>query len=385
MDPAKSHNKTGLRFLWKRDPGPLLDVEEHYIYASKPSLKLTAISLVNILVRLSPDCGRKALKAYSEACELMDLVEESDPATDILQSKAADSVFKALLEETAENAVDTTTVVYMEEVAATIEKLAEESKRKVEVIEDGGDTLDWKKAGAANALYKLCKSIDCSSTGNFMEVVNELQSALADIMGDCVESVGGVLVDKCTKWAQDFQEGKLLKAVYIAGKNTALLERLGLCPTMHICTTTTESSMVTTSAELVASEEQVKPLEQAVKVTQIEPVIEEATEEEAPACSPTQEVPGAEKKVDESPPIVEKSTEVITVMPHTSEPEAESAPVESHEVSKLNDSTKMPGQAEPGRQETVGQPSAEGVGVEEKAEGAPTEEKAPEVEGKSEE
>jgi hypothetical protein len=155
LDPAKLQNKAGLKFLWKRDPGPVLPVEKHYEYASKPSLKLTAVSLINIILRLSPDCGKNALKAYSEACELVDLVDDSDPATDSLLSKAADSVFKTLQDQTAENGQDTTSVVYMEDAAATIDKLAEESKRKVKVIEHGGDSLDWKKAGAGERLIQI--------------------------------------------------------------------------------------------------------------------------------------------------------------------------------------------------------------------------------------
>lgn len=244
LDPASSENQTGLKYLWKRHPGPVLEVEEYFIYATKPSLKLTAVSLINVIVRLSPGCGRDALLAYSEACELMDLVEESDPATDSLLSKAADSVFKTLQEQTAKTDLDTTSVVDMQGAAVIICDLAEEGKTKAELISHGRDSLDWKKAGAGNSLYKLCKSIDCSLTGDVMELVNELQSALADIIAGCMERLGAVLVDNSAKWAQDFHERKLLKAVYIACKNTAVMKQLGLYPNMDIDPTTTELSMV---------------------------------------------------------------------------------------------------------------------------------------------
>lgn len=235
---ATSDYQRGLKFLWKRDLlGAALDVEKHFICARKPSWKLTAVSLINIIVRLSPSCGTDALKAYSEACEVMNLVEDDEPETDSFLSKAADNLFKTLQEQSAENAPNNssqdTTVACMEEAAAAIDKIAEESRRNAEIIGRGQDSLDWKKVAAGNALYKLCKSIDCGSSTSVQELMNELQSALADIIGSCIEKVGAALVESCNKWAVDLQERKLLKAVYIAGKARVLMEQLESCPSLQ--------------------------------------------------------------------------------------------------------------------------------------------------------
>jgi len=238
LDSATSEYQTGLKFLWKRHLGAALDVEEHFICARKPSWKLTAVSLINIIFRLSPSRGTDALNAYSEASELINLVEDDEPKTDSFLSKAADSLFKTLQEQSAENAPgkssqDTTTVASMEEAAAAIDKVAEESKMNAEIIGRGQDSLDWKKVAAGNASYKLCKSIDCRSSSDFPELMNELHSVLADIIGSCIDKVGAALVDNCKKWAVDLQERKLLKAVYIAGKSRGLIEQLKQCPSFH--------------------------------------------------------------------------------------------------------------------------------------------------------
>lgn len=230
LDLGTQQHQTGLNFLCKRDPGPALDLEKHFAYASKRSWKLTAVSLINIIVRLSPQCGKDSMKAYSEACDLMDLVEEADPETDNLLSKAADSLFKTLLERSEKiNAPDKRFLanITMEQAAAAINNLAKESEKKAQVIRHGQDSLDWKKAAAGNALYKLCKSIDFRS-GDFIELIDELQRALADVIGACIQKVGRALVYNCMKWAQDLdlQERKLLTAVYTAGKSKALMEEL---------------------------------------------------------------------------------------------------------------------------------------------------------------
>lgn len=234
---------TGFKFLCKLKPGPDLGVEKHFIFASKPSWKLAAVSLINIIVRLSPECGRDSVKAYREAWELIDLVDESDPETDSLLSKAADmSLFKTLQQPIAENTPAKSSdpaITTIEEAAATINNLAEESKSKANVIGDGQDSLDWKKAAAGNALYKLCKSIDCGS-GDFEELKNELQSALAGVIGACILKVKAALMDNCIQWAQDLQERKLLTAIYTAGKCKGLVEKLDW---VDISATTREPTM----------------------------------------------------------------------------------------------------------------------------------------------
>jgi len=92
--------------------------------------------------------------------------------TDSLSSKVADIILNILRCRFSPAATYTAT---MEEAATVINQLAEESKKEVEVSGDRGDRTDWKKAEAGNSLYKLCKSIDCSS-GDFPEIYGYLFS-----------------------------------------------------------------------------------------------------------------------------------------------------------------------------------------------------------------
>lgn len=239
LDP-RAAEETGLKFLCKQDLGSKLVVEKHFMYATKKSWKLTAISLVTIIVRLFPDCGRDCLKAYSQAWEVMGVVDEYDQGADSLLSKAADRVFNTLKSENVSTATTTT----MREAAAAIAKMTEENKEKAEVIRDGKDSLDWKKAAAGNALYKLCKSIDCTSSDDVSALKDELESALADIIGCCIEKVGVALVENCTKWVQDWDETKLVRALYLAGKSRGLMEKLGCLPNFQIPLPTDEGTTV---------------------------------------------------------------------------------------------------------------------------------------------
>jgi hypothetical protein len=176
----------------------------------------------------------------------MSLVEDNEPEMDSFLSKAADSLFKTLQEQSAENAPGkssqgTTTVASMGDAAKEIVKLAKESEKDAQIIGRGQDSLDWKKVAAGNASYNLCMSIDCGSSTDFPELMNELHSVLADIIGSFIDKVGPALVDNCKKWAVDLQERKLLKAVYIAGKSRGLIEQLKQCPSLHIGPSTRET------------------------------------------------------------------------------------------------------------------------------------------------
>lgn len=240
LDPNKQA-ATGLRFLWKgyADVNPLA-VEKYFKYASKRSWKLTAVSLISIIVKLSPHRGRDSLQAYYEAWELIDLVDESDPATDRLLSKAADRLFTSVRDPsedvaptTMEKARDQSknkAPTTIEEAAAAIDELAKEYQEKSEAIGqkivDRKDTMeDWEELAARNAVYKLCKSMVCKS-GNCENVLDELQSSLAIIISSCIKKVGPALVNTTRKWAQDLDKMKLLEAVYIAGKSSGLMEKL---------------------------------------------------------------------------------------------------------------------------------------------------------------
>lgn len=268
LDPDKQAEKD-LKFLWRRLSVPRLEVEKYFKYASKRSWKLTAVSLISIIVRLSPRCGRDSLQAYYEAWELIDLVEESDPAKDSLLSKAADRLFTSVRDESengapttekardqSENAAPSTmekardqsrnkapttmekerdqsknkAPTTIEDAAAAIDDLANKSEVDAEAIGqkivNGEDTMeDWEKLAAWNAVYMLSRSIVCTS-GNFEDLLHELESSLAIIISSCIKKVGPALVSTTRNWAQSLDKIKLLEAVYIAGKSRGLMEKL---------------------------------------------------------------------------------------------------------------------------------------------------------------
>lgn len=63
----------------------------------KTVMEAGSMSLISIIVKMSPRCETNALKAYSEAaCEVMNLVEEDDQKMDNFLNKLADRLFKTL-------------------------------------------------------------------------------------------------------------------------------------------------------------------------------------------------------------------------------------------------------------------------------------------------
>lgn len=242
--PEEPLSQTGLKFLWRHLPVTQLKAEEYLAYGGKQSLKLTAVSLINVIVWLSPLSERDSLQAYYEAWELIDLVDEANPETDGLLSKAADRLFTEIryppenqhgqqqkrsttMCETEANA----TINDLEAAEAAIRALAYDRESKANniytKIKAGEDTMeDWEKLVAYNALYKLCLSIDYTE-GNLKDLKHELKSSLGDIISRCVKKVGPALVANCRKWAQGLEKTKLLEAVYIAGKSRGLCAKLG--------------------------------------------------------------------------------------------------------------------------------------------------------------
>ena len=128
-----------------------------------------------------------------------------------LVSKVANNLFQTLQQPSTKNTPVDLATSTIEHAAATIKKLTYESELKSKVIGDGQYTLDRKKEAVENALYKLCKSIDyAGGSGELEELINELQSALAGVIGACILKVQTALMGNCIQWAQDLQERKLL-------------------------------------------------------------------------------------------------------------------------------------------------------------------------------
>lgn len=249
LDPEEALSKTGLKFLWRHHPDTPPKVQKYLKYGRKRSLKLTAVSLINVIVCLSPLSERDSLQAYYEAWELIDLVDEANPKTDGLLSKAADRLFTEIRYPTENQQKRSTTMCEtaakatindLEAAKKAISDLARDRENEADNIctriEDGEDTMeDWEKLAAYNALSKLCLSIDYTE-GNLKDLKHELKRSLGNIISYCVKNVGPALVDNCRKWAQGLEKTKLLEAVYIAGKSKGLSEKLEWSSDVQIVT-----------------------------------------------------------------------------------------------------------------------------------------------------
>eukprot|EP00253_Pinus_taeda_P028195 PITA_28195 len=243
LDPGSAAAQRGLKYLLRRKVNEELgsgDVGEYLRYAGKRSWKLTAVSLIYIMVQLSPTSEavwRDRLQEYYEAWEIIDLVESSDPETHSLLSKAADSLFNELHdpkenEKSKKQKPNSKEEPKVANKTPAITTLAKECEDKFDMVSEkirrGQESpVDWQNLVAWNALYRLCKSIDCSS-GNIDGLMNDLNNLFVDIIGGCLDRVRQALMVKCRTWAQDLEKKKLLEALYVAGKCSGLMEQLGV-------------------------------------------------------------------------------------------------------------------------------------------------------------
>lgn len=227
------------------NPAHLLEEEAYFKYMKEGSWswKLTAVSLINVIVSLWPKNGKECVVAYAAAWQLMDIVDEWEGVSDSILRKGADREFDKLVDRVRQKTDEhckTATII------KKITELADEKKREVEkeCKKEGNERqsspLDWEKLAAAIALYKLYSGIVSFASGtqmnnepesspDFEELKKVLEKLLADTIAACMDRVGIALVENCRKWAQDLgeeKEEKLLNAIYVAGKSKGLLEAL---------------------------------------------------------------------------------------------------------------------------------------------------------------
>eukprot|EP01018_Ginkgo_biloba_P025260 Gb_17646 [translate_table: standard] len=238
LDP-KSYPEMDFKYLCKLDP-EILHVETQFNYLGKRSCKLTAVSLISVIIQLYPLCvdnidrncqviARNAIRAYSQAWEIMDLLDNSEPEA-LLLSQAADTAFQTLRVKARKrhprirksDHKGTTKDAY-----AQIQKLAEEAKQRADIVGPTHDSVDWKAVAAANSLYKMCKSIHCTAPCDAKELVDEIECSLADVIDNCMQNVStNLLVHNCIEWAGKLHEKEIWKALYIAGKVKGLKQKL---------------------------------------------------------------------------------------------------------------------------------------------------------------
>ncbi|GLJ32608.1 hypothetical protein SUGI_0655960 [Cryptomeria japonica] len=197
--------------------------------------------LIQFLVRRKSPQGEGLKCLDPEKCH-MAFKAEADP----ILSQGAEKVFHSL--KTKLENPSLSTKKSPKSVASAINELAKESKMRTKapviyakmteergdletnavrwVRAGGHDSIDWKAAAAGNTIYRLCKSIDCSSNINFEDLLNEIECCLADILYSCINNVKAALVLSSRKWVQDMDEYKIGRALYTAGKARALIQQL---------------------------------------------------------------------------------------------------------------------------------------------------------------
>ncbi|GLJ41081.1 hypothetical protein SUGI_0850710 [Cryptomeria japonica] len=194
LDPYKP--QTGLKYLCKKSPIEGTE-EEKFTDTSRKPWKMTAVSLLSIIVQLSPICAETerehpstsrffppkvvedCLNAYSEAWEIIDFVDKADTeinseAADEFTSEAADKYFSTLRTKGLFQVNNTGEATHPHNVTAALAELKKECKSKTEMPGPvkafglkskektqgcpnrltGDDSTHWKAAAWGSALYK---------------------------------------------------------------------------------------------------------------------------------------------------------------------------------------------------------------------------------------
>lgn len=205
----------------------------------KSSSKLMVVSLLTIVIELSPfyqcssgslvghttDIVNDCIEACRQAWKIMELVENSDPEV-ILVSKQADRLLHSLIESRMwlglALPINNFEARTAEAAKRALEGLANKGKQTEKT---GFDSKNWKTVIAGNNLYKLCESIK-NSSDNIEEMLNVIQSLLANVIGSCLFQVGEIIIDESRLWAETFAEEKLWDGFYEAGRAKGVTQQL---------------------------------------------------------------------------------------------------------------------------------------------------------------
>eukprot|EP01018_Ginkgo_biloba_P018505 Gb_35007 [translate_table: standard] len=191
--------KNRVKYMDPKAFAPKLQVERQF-NVSKRSWKMTAVSLITVIIELSAftengSAVTDAMEACSQAWQIMDFVEKSDPEAALI-NEAADKVFYQKGKEIA-----------MADLP-------------------GQDSTDWKTLAAGYSLYRICERVK-GRLSNVKAMLDELQKSLADVIGECIEKVAGVIMEDCREWAVSMDEEKVWKAGLVAGKAKGVIQKVG--------------------------------------------------------------------------------------------------------------------------------------------------------------
>lgn len=94
-----------LKFFSSKQAAHSLKGEEYFKYMKEGSWswKLTAVSLINVIVSLCPKSGKECVVAYAEAWQLMDIVDKWEGVSDSMLREGADREFDKLVDRVRQN------------------------------------------------------------------------------------------------------------------------------------------------------------------------------------------------------------------------------------------------------------------------------------------
>lgn len=211
----------------------------------KSSAKITAVSLVSIIIELSAfyqqcdgvsvgyagETVEECIKGCSEAWEIMSLFENEDPEAAVV-NKQADQIFQSLKKwhkwldrPLPINKFEVRTIENAKEALQGLADLGKEKANGGCITNNGYDSKDWKAVNAGNNLYNVCESIK-SRSDSIEELLDVIESLLADVIGSCMIKVEEIIVDQCNLWTKALMEEKLWDLSYEAWKAKGVIQQL---------------------------------------------------------------------------------------------------------------------------------------------------------------
>jgi len=228
--------KTATRNLSSTDPFTVYFRRElGDLNVGKSSSKMMVVSLLTIVIELSAfygffdgpptDTVNDCIQACCESWEFIEILENSNPEA-VSVNKQADKLFLSLKESRRwlglPLPINNFQAKTVEAAKKSLHALGDKGKQAANT---GGDSMNWKAVIAGNSLYKVCESMENLSV-NLEELLDAIQSSLADVMGSCMFKIGEIIVDECRLWAEAFLEDKLWDAFYEAGRAKGVIQQL---------------------------------------------------------------------------------------------------------------------------------------------------------------
>ncbi|GLJ06594.1 hypothetical protein SUGI_0042710 [Cryptomeria japonica] len=240
-------------------------VKEYFPTLKESWWKMTAVSLLKIIIRLEVDGSKKdeAIKAYKQAWDLMSFIESSNTkqpnSIDVTQdfdieadlvSMAADKELEEL--DKMQDSSQVLTVGDATEIIEELLKEAEEHLREenlkeekllegqethqdveksyVPICHELRDSKDWNIIAPCYSMYRVCKDLNSQSHSNLNALVDYLHRSLGDVIVQSLKQLSDVLERSLIEWAIEYETDSIWEAIYIAGKNSRISQE---CPLLN--------------------------------------------------------------------------------------------------------------------------------------------------------